>query len=314
VRKCSQVRFAGGALLAAAALAPPAVASAATTLATGLPPTVKVSMRGHAVAWSAPASGGGFKLVIRTNGVNRDAAVASSARPFDVDLGDDGHGHLVATYSRCRGRLDAQVPRGCDVYVYAVTAARERRVAGLGRGAASDYLPTAAHGRIAFARSMHGREPRLFVRALHGGRLRALSFGRGQLGSGPTSLDLGARGLAIAWKRTADYGTQQVRYDALRGGTKVLATYRGGALAGTDIAGVSTAGTGVFWGIEGTGESIGISRLYLVANPSASPQSRDPGRQLTSVSGASLTHAVALSCETSDLGATDCSVVRLGPA
>jgi hypothetical protein len=299
-------------LLAAAALAPVAVASADTTLATGLPATVKVSLRGTAVAWSAPAPAGGFKLVIRKNGVIRDAAVAPSPRPFDVDLGDDGHGHLIASYSRCSGRLEAPTTRGCDVYVYAVTAARERRVAGLLRGAASDYLPTAAHGRIAFARSVHGRQPRLYVRALNGGSLRALPFGRRQVDSGPTSLDLGARGLAIAWKRTADYGSQQVRYDRLGGGSKVLATYGGGALAGTDVAGVSATRTGVFWGTEGYGESIGMSRLYLAAGLNKSSASRDPGTQLTSVSGASLRRAVVLSCEMRDSAATKCSVVLLG--
>ena len=149
------------------------------------------------------------------------------------------------------------------------------------------------------------------MRALDGGRLRTLPFGRRQLGSGPTSLDLGARGLAIAWKRTADYGSQQVRYDTLRGGSKVLATYGGGALAGTNVVGVSATRTGVFWGTEGYGESIGILRLYLVARLNESSASRDPGTQLTSVSGVSLTDAVVLSCETGGFGAANCSVVLL---
>lgn len=307
----SQVWSVGGALLATAALAPVAVASGDTILATGLPPAVKVSMRGAAVAWSAPVPAGGFKLVIRTHGVARDAAVAPSQRPFDVDLGDDGRGHLIATYSRCRRWLEATTPRGCDVYAYDVTAARERRVAGLGRGAASDYLPTPAHGRIAFARSVRGGQPRLYVRALAGGRLRALPFGHRQAGSGPTSLDLGPRGLTFAWRRTADYGSHQVRYDKLYGASKVLATYAGGALAGTDVVGVSATPTGVFWGTEGFGESIGISRLYQ-ARWNRSATSRDPGLQLTSVSGVSLTEAVALSCEMGDFGPTNCSVVLLG--
>jgi hypothetical protein len=308
----SQLFSVGGALLAAAVTAPVSVASADTTLATGLPPGVKVSMRGDAVAWSAPAAGGGYRLVIRTNGVARDAAVAPSPRPFDVDLGDDGHGHLIATYSRCSGRRTATPPRGCDVYLYAVAAKRERRVRGLGRGGASDYLPTAARGRIAFARSVRGGQPRLYVRALDGRRLRALPFGRREAGSGPTSLDLGARGLALAWKRVADYGSQQVRFDPLRGRSRVLATYSGGALAGTDIAGVSATRTGVFWGTEGFGESIGISRLYVLRTPNGSPEASDPGVQLTSVSGVGPADAVALSCEPPGPGTTSCSVVLLG--
>jgi len=308
----SQLWSAAPALLVAVVLAPAGAASADTTLATGLPPTVKVSMRGTAVAWSEPAVAGGYKLVIRTNGVARDAAVARSPRPFDVDLGDDGHGRLVATYSRCSGRRTATAPRGCDVYLYAVAAARERRVSGLGRGGASDYLPTAGRGRIAFARSVRGGAPRLYVRALGGRRLHALPFGRREAGSGPTSLDLGAGGLALAWKRTADYGSQQVRFDALSGGSKVLATYSGGALAGTAIAGVSATPTGVFWGTEGYGESIGISRLHLLRTPDGHRESRDPGIQLTSVSGVSSATAVALTCASPGSGTRSCSVVLLG--
>ena len=314
----------GAALLAAIALGPAAAASADVTLATGLPPTVKVSMRGAAVAWSAPAPGGGFKLVIRTRGIARDAAIPPSRQPFDVDLGDDGHGRLIATYSRCSSGsptrspwpavLEAVAPRGCDIYAYAVSAGREHRVAGLGRRAASDYLPTAAHGRIAFARSVRGGRPRLYVRALDGRRLRALPSARRQAGSGPTSLDLGAGGLAIAWKRTADYGSYQVRYDKLSGGSEVLATYAGGALAGTDVVGVSAVSNRVFWGTEGFGESIGISRLHLT-RPGRPSTWRDPGMQLTSVSGVSLTNAAALSCGAADSDPTsgpDCSLVLLG--
>jgi hypothetical protein len=288
-------------------------ALAAVPLATGLPPAVKVSQRGSAVAWSEPAPGGGFKLVVRVDGIARDAAVAPSRRPFDVDLGDDGHGHLIATYSRCTGAPERTPPRGCDVYAYRVTTGHERRVAGLGRGAASDHLPTAARGRIAFARSVRGGHPRLHVRSLDGGPLRALPFGRRQRGSGPTGLDLGARGLALAWQRPADYGSQQVRYDPLSGRSKVLATYYGGALAGTDVVGVSATPTGVLWGTAGYGESIGFSRLHLVPRPGAPPQSLDPGIQLTSVSGTSLADAVALTCDWGTFGPENCSVVLLRP-
>lgn len=313
--KYSQIPGAAAAVLAAAALAPAMAAAADQTLATGLPPSVKVSMsmRGSAVAWSEPTTGG-YKLVIRSGGVTRDAAIRPSQRPFDVDLGDDGHGRLVATYSRCSGRLEARPPRGCDPYIYAVTAQRERRVRGLGRGAASDYLPTASYGRIAFARSVRGGQPRLYVRGRNGGRLRALPFGRTEKGSGPTSLDLGTRGLAIAWKRLENYGSQQVRYDPLHGGTRVFATYYGGALSGTDVVGVSATLSGLFWATAGYGEGIGLSQLFLVPRISESSVSRDAGMQLTSASGVSLQDAVVLSCAMGDLGPTDCRVILLGGA
>ena len=287
---------------------------AATTLATGLPPTTKVSMRGPATAWSEPAPAGGFKLVVRVDGVVRDAAIAPSPRPFDVDLGDDGRGHLIATYSRCRDASDRVPPRGCDVYAYAVTARRERRIPGLGRGAASDHLPTAARGRIAFARSVDGGQPRVVMRGLDRGPLRPLPAGRPQRGSGPTSLDLGARGLAIAWQRPADYGTQQVRFDPLRGGSTVLATYPGGALAGTDVVGVSVTPAGVLWGTAGFGEGSGRSQLHHVRRPGERPTARDLPGQVASVSGAGLTDAIALTCAAAASGSATCSVVLLDGA
>src|SRR5690349_13726855 len=108
-------------------------ARAVTALATGLPPAVKGPLRGGAIAWSAPAAGGRWKLVIARGGVAADAAVRPASAAFDVDLGDDGHGHLIATYSRCsRPPRGLERPRGCDVYRYDVTARRERRVPGLG--------------------------------------------------------------------------------------------------------------------------------------------------------------------------------------
>ena len=58
---------------AAALLLGAASARADTTLATGLPADVTVSMRGDAIAWSAPAGGGRWKLVIARRGVAAEA-------------------------------------------------------------------------------------------------------------------------------------------------------------------------------------------------------------------------------------------------
>ena len=137
-------------------------AAADATLAAGLPSNVKVAMKGNTVAWSARTAGGRWKLVIWRAGVARDAAVAPSRWPFDVDLGDDGHGRLLATYSRCIKVVGLERPRGCDVYRYDVTSRRERRVRGLGNGSASDYLPTASGGQIAFG-AVDRRRPRKAV-------------------------------------------------------------------------------------------------------------------------------------------------------
>ncbi len=309
-------------LACAAAATPAATASADTTLAGGLPATVKVSMQGDAIAWSAPAGDGRWKLVIARGGVPADAAVAPGRIPFDVDLGDDGHGRLIATYSRCSGRSGGlERPRGCDVYRYDVSAARERRVPGLGAGRASDYLPTASHGRIAFARSVAGGPAKLYVRALGGGKLRALPGGLRNPDdrTGPRSLDLGARGLAIAWvaRGPADpdlgYGAQEARFDLLHGGHRLLARYEQGDVSGTDVVGVSATDTGVLWGAAGNGEGAG-SRLYLVPRLGESSDSRALAFPLASVSGVSLDRAVVLTCAVGQPAPTACSVVALSGA
>jgi hypothetical protein len=303
------------ALAVAALLLGSAGARADTTLATGLPATVKVSMRGDWIAWSAPA-GSRWKLVIARHGVPADAAVRTAPVPFDVDLGDDGHGHLIATYSRCsRPPAGLERPRGCDVYRYDVTARRERRVPGLGAGSASDYLPSAASGRIAFARSVAGGPARLYVRSLTGGPLRRLHGGLSNTDdrTGPRSLDLGRRGLAIAWvlrgpaqsgRDIFDYGAQEVRFDPLHGATRLLARYAQGNLAGTDVVGVTATDTGVLWGAQGNGESM-TTMLYLIPQLTQSSDSRALTFPIACVSGLSLERAVVLT--------QDGSVVLLEP-
>jgi hypothetical protein len=282
-----------------------ATASADTTLATGLPANVKVSMRGDAIAWSAPAASGGWKLVIARHGIAPDAAVQPARVPFDVDLGDDGHGHLIATYSRCsRLPRGLERPRGCDVYRYDVSARRERRVPGLGIASASDYLPTAASGRIAFARSVAGGPARLYWRALAGGPLHRLHGGLANSDdrTGPTSLDLGRRGLAIAWvargpaesgRDIFDYGAQEVRFDPLHGAARLLARYAQGNVAGTDVVGVTATDTGVLWGAQGNGEN-DKTMLYLIPQLMQSSDSRELTFPIASVSGVSLDRVVVL--------------------
>jgi hypothetical protein len=316
------VRFGATATFAlvAALLATAGVASADTTLATGLPSNVKVSMRGNAIAWSAPTADGRWKLVIRRGGVITGAAVRPAKVPFDVDLGDDGHGRLIATYSRCSRSGGLERPRGCDVYRYDVSTARERRVPGLGAGRNSDYLPTAARGRIAFARSVAGGPARLYVRALGGGPLRAMPGGLRNRDdrTGPRSLDLGARGVAIAWvtRGPADpdlgYGAQEARFDPFRGRPRLLARYAQGNISGTEVVGVSATDTGVLWGAQGNGED-GRTRLFLVPRPGESSESRSLTFPIDSMSGTSLDRAVVLSCVRTAPPATACSVVLLGP-
>lgn len=84
--------------------------------------------------------------------------------PFDVDLGSDGKGGVVAAYSRCRiepassrASLYAQpypawtTARGCDLYRYDFSG-RERKITGASTSGASEMLPSIWKGDVAFAR------------------------------------------------------------------------------------------------------------------------------------------------------------------
>ncbi len=69
----------------------------------------------------------------RAGGVVQALPVAPRATPFDVDLGPDRHGGLVAVYSRCAVlRRDLTTPQvlragrhGCDVYTYSFALGRD---------------------------------------------------------------------------------------------------------------------------------------------------------------------------------------------
>lgn len=148
--------------------------------------------------------------------------------PFDVDLGPDSDGNVVAVYSRCRveatdGRVSeaygsrvvasaAPTPvytagRGCDLYRYDFLTGSESKITGASTNQASEMLPSIWKGRIAFARVYErrsggrGRYPYLYTRPTAGGSSQREPGGsRGIYGlPGPTSLDLYGRNLSFTW-------------------------------------------------------------------------------------------------------------------
>jgi hypothetical protein len=157
---------------------------------------------------------------------------------------------------------------------------------------------------MAFARSVAGGPAHLYVRSLAGGAVRRLHGGLRNTDdrTGPSSLDLGRRGLAIAWiargpaksgREIFDYGAQEVRFDPLHGATRLLARYAQGNLAGTDVAGVTATATGVLWGAQGNGEN-SKTMLYLIPQLAQSSDSRELTFPIASVSGVSLDDVVVL--------------------
>jgi hypothetical protein len=182
--------------------------------------------------------------------------------PFDVDLGPDEDGDLVAVYSRCdiepdvtgvRGTFGSRVfsapypaytaGRGCDIYRYDFETQQESLIADASTRESSEVLPSIWRDQVAFVRVYEGRDgnrgvyPYLYVRPLDGGRSERQPGGsRGTEGlPGPTRLDLYGRRLSFVWNystRSADAGstagTTEVRLDTVGGSHRVLSQARHG--------------------------------------------------------------------------------------
>lgn len=182
--------------------------------------------------------------------------------PFDVDLGPDEDGGVVAVYSRCatepdlvrtRETFGARVfsnpypaytaGRGCDIYRYDFDSRRETRIEGASTDQASEVLPAIWRDQIAFARVYERRDgergvyPYLYVRPLAGGRSERQPGGsRGTNGlPGPTRLDLYGRYLSFVWNYSTGEprdgeiaGTTELRLDTIGRGHRVLSRARHG--------------------------------------------------------------------------------------
>lgn len=138
----------GLAMLALAASVPAASAADELIAPVGGP----IDATGSHLAYSRP-DGGGFRLVID----GRDAPVVARSEPFDVDLGTDARGRLVAVYTRSG-----------SVRLFDVEAGRERAIPGA-RGSA----PSVSRGRVVYA-TRSGRRDGLRLASLTGGRVERL--------------------------------------------------------------------------------------------------------------------------------------------
>ncbi len=212
-------------------------ASTSTVLASGLPAAPKVSADGQALAWSAydPAVSG-WHLMLLNNGITQMLPIAPSPTPFYVDLGDNGHGGLVAAYSRCSHPSIRTLPHGCRLYVYDFAVGAERPVAIANVAGASQFLPSMAAGRVAFVRIGEGRPagtknpPHIYVQSLAGGKPRLLPGGtqNNNAATGPTALDLSASSLAFTWDSHGvagpfyPNGTSELLLDRLSGGQTLI--------------------------------------------------------------------------------------------
>jgi hypothetical protein len=182
--------------------------------------------------------------------------------PFDVEMGPDEDGGMVAVYSRCAVEPDLDrvreefgtrvfsnpypaytAGRGCDVYRYDFDSRQESLIEGASTRGASEMLPSIWGDQVAFARVYERRGgdrgvyPYLYVRPLDGGRSQRQPGGsRGTEGlPGPTRLDLYGRRLSFSWNystreagRGGPAGITELRLDTVGGANRVLSRARHG--------------------------------------------------------------------------------------
>ena len=149
--------------------------------------------------------------------------VAQRAVPFDIDVGIDAGGEVVAAYSRCSDEPEASggvnpfasgglpqytTGKDCSIRILDLTTGEERTIRRAGRND-SEVLPSIAGRRLAFVGTSEGgkgaRRATLFVRDLVTGRDTRLFTGPRARGSvttavGPTSVDTDGRTVASAWR------------------------------------------------------------------------------------------------------------------
>lgn len=119
-----------------------------------------IAAQGGVVAWSAyDTPTGRFHLVLQRGLAITPAAIAPATAPFDVSLGRDAAGRLVALYPRCRRPGGARRrPSGCDIYRYDLTTGREELVSEVSRPGRDKGWPAQSGRRVAFV-ALRGEGP-----------------------------------------------------------------------------------------------------------------------------------------------------------
>lgn len=159
-----------------------------------------------------------FRLVEldRRSGAVRRLPVASRGVAFDVDLGRDAGGRVVAVYSRCRREPRTHLPLvvkvdltsgdGCRLRRFDFGTRRERELRAPVRRGRSAFLPTLWRGRLVWHESAGSRRS-FRPTTLLSGTLRSRTrtqVRRIPAGHVPTDVDLRGRRVATA---TLKFGT-----------------------------------------------------------------------------------------------------------
>lgn len=104
--------------------------------------------------WSAWSSYDGvsarYALTLRDpSGTVKAAAIATANRPFDVALGPDADGNVVAIYQRC-------LARGCDLRRYSTASGRDVKLAAVSSPSYNEATPAIWRTTVVFTRRIRG--------------------------------------------------------------------------------------------------------------------------------------------------------------
>jgi len=232
---------------AAAVLALYVPAAHAETATTGPLASVtsisRISALSGWLVWSAQQPDGSFALQALHDGVTRTVPVRSSATPFDMDLGTDASGRVVAVFPRCKTMPNLRpdgtlpVPGGCVIRVVDLLSGKERS-AGIPRSTAdSDTDASMWQGQLAVARHdpAHKDVEQLLLWSPQSRKLTALPHGavptkcpyahssvckKMRVSGTASGLDLGSKLVAFVWAIQAPsvigYGGDEVRAVSLK--------------------------------------------------------------------------------------------------
>ena len=180
----------------------------------------------------APPTRMAYRLTASIGGKRGRLPVRPRRAPFDVNLGPDGKGGVVAAYSRCGEAEDQRgspyptwaKARGCDLFRYDFSTGKETKIGGASTSQASETQPSIWKDEIAFVRTYtqrsgrRGKLPYLYVRKLGKGESsRQQPGGARSSNGGPRRIDLYGRRLSFVWeisgagKRT----TSELRLDTV---------------------------------------------------------------------------------------------------
>ena len=266
-----------------AALFAPAPASADEIVAQ-LAAQTPVAAYGGALAWSAyypPLKS--YLLVIRQGGgAGVPARMGPSERAFDVSLGPDSRGRVVALYTRCRTAARGRTPeRGCDVYRYDLRTRRESKLASVSSPALDEAWPAQWRDRITFARRARthvvdgfdhrpdptGRGPLLacdipYVKTLSS-RAPSRRLDRSQCGSTNGMAIRGATIVHVAGVSQGGAGSEsQVRSLRARGGAARILARTGGGEGGYSPFTSPSLSASAVW-LTRTGRRFGVQQGFL---------------------------------------------------